>query len=369
MKGGETGMIHVLYVDDEPDLLDLGKLFLERDGGIRVDTAPSAQAALSMMEMCQYDAIVSDYQMPGIDGIAFLKQVRSGMGNVAFILFTGKGRKEIVMEALNNGADFYVQKNSDPISKFTELQHKIRLAVDSRMAETELIQKNKKITLLYNISRHEIANHLMVLREKLKMTRKMSKDPALLPCISKIEEAAKEIYNNLEIARRYQEIGINEQKRFMLNDILKQVVERADAAGIRCSVEVNSLEILADPLFPLVFSNLLDNTLRHGSHVTSLVVSCHRTARGMMVIWEDDGVGIPAEEKERIFNEGYGKNTGLGLFLCREILAITGITLQETGIIGRGARFELLVPEGKFHSGGGPWLSSAGVKQRSELQY
>ncbi len=71
-----TGIIRVLYVDDEPDLLEIGKLFLEQSGGFRVTTSSSAREALEAPELASYDAIVSDYLMPLIDGIAFLKEVR-----------------------------------------------------------------------------------------------------------------------------------------------------------------------------------------------------------------------------------------------------------------------------------------------------
>jgi K+-sensing histidine kinase KdpD len=361
-------MIHLLYVDDEPDQQDLAKKILARSGGIHIDTAPSAETALAMMEREHYDAIVSDFPLPDRDSIAFLRQIRSGQEGIAIILFTGKGHEEVVIEALNNGADFTVQKSGETEARFTELQHRIHQAVLGRMAENELMRKNKKITLLCKISRHGIANHLTVLRGKIKQTKKILKDPVLVSHVNKMEEAAKEIYNQLRIARMYQDIGENNPGWCRLRDILEQVVTRAGAAGIRCSVEVNGLEIYADPLIPQVFFNLLDNTLRHGMHVKTLTISCHRTDTGMKVRWEDDGVGIPVEEKERIFDEGYGKNTGLGLFLCSEILAITGITLQENGIPDRGARFELLVPDGKYRYCGEPWRLSAGMIQGSQLQ-
>ncbi|WP_243669577.1 ATP-binding protein [Methanoculleus chikugoensis] len=95
-----------------------------------------------------------------------------------------------------------------------------------------------------------------------------------------------------------------------------------------------------------VFSNLMDNTLRHGESATRVRVR-HRPAENgdLTLVWEDDGAGVPAEEKERIFYRGVGKNTGgLGLFLIREILGITGISIAETGEPGKGARFEMLVP-------------------------
>ena len=103
-------MYTVLYVDDEPQLLDLGKLFLERTTEFHVEIASSAKDALASPAIQSYDAIVSDYQMPDMDGIAFLKAVRERFGDVPFILFTGRGREDVVIDAINNGADFYLQK-------------------------------------------------------------------------------------------------------------------------------------------------------------------------------------------------------------------------------------------------------------------
>jgi len=85
-------MIRVLYVDDEPDLLDVGKLFIEQFKDISVDTAISAHQALDRLQQASYDAIVSDYMMPEMDGIALLKNIRHINRTIPFILFTGKGR-------------------------------------------------------------------------------------------------------------------------------------------------------------------------------------------------------------------------------------------------------------------------------------
>ena len=97
-----------------------------------------------------------------------------------------------------------------------------------------------------------------------------------------------------------------------------------------------------------VFFNLVDNAIRHGGRVTEITVRCEREPDGILLIVEDNGTGVQVTEKERIFKRGVGKNTGLGLFLVREILSITGITIKETGVYGKGARFEIHVPEGKF---------------------
>jgi PAS domain S-box-containing protein len=131
-------MISVLYVDDEPSLLEIGKHFLERNRQFSVDIITSAPAAFALMKTKSYDAIISDYQMPGMNGIEFLKRVRTSGKTIPFILFTGRGREEIIIQALNEGADFYLQKGGEPVSQFTELAHKIRQAVQQRRAEASI---------------------------------------------------------------------------------------------------------------------------------------------------------------------------------------------------------------------------------------
>ena len=131
--------ISVLYVDDEPDLLVLCRLFLEGEGNFTVATSTSAEASLNSPSLRSYDVIISDYQMPGMNGIAFLKEVRHRLSDLPFILFTGRGREEIVIEAINNGADFYIQKGGDPKAQFAELAHKVRQAVARRKSEREIV--------------------------------------------------------------------------------------------------------------------------------------------------------------------------------------------------------------------------------------
>jgi len=132
------GGIRVLYVDDEPGLLEVAQIFLEETAEFSVGISTSAEEALNNSSIPSYDAIISDYQMPGMDGIGFLKVVRERFGDIPFILFTGKGREEVVIDAINNGADFYLQKGGDPKSQFAELEHKIRQAVAQKKDKREL---------------------------------------------------------------------------------------------------------------------------------------------------------------------------------------------------------------------------------------
>ena len=137
-------MISVLYVDDEPVLLEIGRLFLEKSGQFRVDTVTSAREALQKLKSMSYDAIVSDYQMPEMDGIALLKAIRTEFPDLPFIIFTGKGREEIVIEAFDNGADFYLQKGGTPTPQFLELGHKIIAAVRRRRAEKAFLESETR---------------------------------------------------------------------------------------------------------------------------------------------------------------------------------------------------------------------------------
>ena len=132
--------MNLLFVDDEPDLLEVSKILINRiDPNINIATATSAEKALEMLEEQHYDVIVSDYQMPEMNGLDLLNSVRNEkMSNIPFIMFTGRGREEIAMEALNSGANCYFQKGTDVKSQYTLLVDAIRKEVRLNNAETSL---------------------------------------------------------------------------------------------------------------------------------------------------------------------------------------------------------------------------------------
>jgi len=146
-------LISVLYVDDEPDLLQIGKIFLEDSGTIDVETTLSGHDGLEKISAGKYDAVISDYQMPGMDGIEFLKSIRKSGNSIPFILFTGKGREEVVMQALNGGADFYLQKGGDPQVQFTELVHYIYRAVERKQAHDTILHLNRLYAVVSSTNR------------------------------------------------------------------------------------------------------------------------------------------------------------------------------------------------------------------------
>jgi len=121
----------VLLVDDDPLFLELSNIFLKVFYGITSDTVNSAKEALTKLEKDSYDVIVSDYDMPFIDGITFLRTIRNKKISIPFILFTGFGKEEIMHLAIENGANSFVQKTSNPKVQYSELSKQIWQIVSS----------------------------------------------------------------------------------------------------------------------------------------------------------------------------------------------------------------------------------------------
>ncbi len=146
--------INILFVDDEPGLLDQSKVFLEReDDDFRVVTTTNVKDALELLENDDFDVIVSDYQMPEMTGLEFLKILRKQRReDIPFIIFTGRGREEVAMEALNLGADRYIQKGGDPRSQYGVLASEIRQEFERYNAEKSLSRKNKLLIQIFERS-------------------------------------------------------------------------------------------------------------------------------------------------------------------------------------------------------------------------
>jgi signal transduction histidine kinase len=208
---------------------------------------------------------------------------------------------------------------------------------------------NKKLNLLSGITRHDIKNQILALMGFIALAKMKTSDPDLLHYIEQEETAAQNIQRQIEFTKNYEEIGVHapQWQDIGMHCAAMQALVAKD--GIRVSAAVKGLEIFADPLLEKVFENLIDNSRRHGERVRQISFSTLQYGLDYIaLVYEDDGVGIHEEDKGRIFEKGFGKNTGLGLFLIREILSITGLTIKETGEYGRGARIEIMVPKGKY---------------------
>jgi PAS domain S-box-containing protein len=478
-------MPNVLFVDDEPELLTLGRLILEKDGEFSVDTADSAQEGLKKLREGHFNAIISDYLMPDTDGIEFLREVRSEFGPIPFILFTGKGREDVVIEAMNQGVDFYIQKGCDPQAQFRELISKVRDAVmrnrpergiqekseeldqfftlaldllcivdsegtfrrlnsawestlgyrmeelvgkkfldlihpddlnatvvaveqmrtgrevinfvnrfrcsdgsyrwiewrsfpcgekliyaaarditERKQVEHALQLANKKLNLMAEITRHDIRNKLTVLGGYLSLLKEYPPKPQAMMYIDKLLATTTTIAEHIEFTRLYQNLGMVAPSWQNVQGTFFRACTHVELQQVHVRSDLDDLEIFADPLLERVFFNQIDNTLRYGGTTVSMMsLDARETPDGLLITIEDNGIGIPDQDKEKIFRRGFGKNTGLGLFLAREILSITNITIRETGEYQHGARFELFVPRGVFR-----YCRSAKTNRRNSLR-
>jgi PAS domain S-box-containing protein len=210
----------------------------------------------------------------------------------------------------------------------------------------------RKLNLLSSITRHDINNQLTVLMGYLEMLEMKQSDSSSSGYFRKVTTAAQRISTIIQFTKTYESIGVMAPA---WQDIRALGTAAAKEAPLGQVVLKNDLperaEVFADPLIVKVFYNLMDNAARYGGKITTIRLSVDGRDGDPVIVCEDDGNGVPAEEKEKIFERGYGKNTGLGLFLAREILDITGITIRERGEPGTGARFEITVPKGAYRSG------------------
>jgi len=470
-------MISILLVDDEPAILDIAKRFLEKTGSISVVTALSAKDALIILRQQSFDAIVSDYEMPEMTGVQFLRELRIHGDHTPFIIFTGKGREQIVVEALNAGATFYLEKGSNPKALFAELSNQIEQAVNRRTAESALKESeekyraliehglegiaildlqgkilfanraaartfdmennesligrnifkfiapdsksaamndfssvvhgtdaylavyrcitakgkdiwidsigkrimyegapadlvsirnitplkqateklevlNNKLKLVSSVMRHDIRNKITAVSGYTELAKSVTSDPEILECLGKQEPLFDDILEELEFIHDYEKIGSTAPTWQDPDTLTRSFQPDLQKQGISLDRSVKGFRVYADPLLERVFFNLIDNSLRHGGKITSVRIAAKLQDTSLLLTYEDDGRGIPADQKTKVFEKGFGANTGLGLFLIKEILAITGITITETGEPGKGVHFELLVPEGGYEREG-----------------
>lgn len=209
-----------------------------------------------------------------------------------------------------------------------------------KRAEEKLRLTNKKLRLLSGITRHDVRNQMMAIEGYIELIRLRKPETRIAEYLEKIALCLGHISKSFDFMREYEEIGTKGSIWQEISTSIEPLLE----SGIPITNTCQKVSIIADPLLTKVFSNLLDNTIRHGGEATEITISCEERAGSLRIFWQDNGTGIPTNMKERIFEYKCGKNSGYGLYLIREILATTGITIHEEGVPGEGARFVLSVP-------------------------
>jgi len=228
------------------------------------------------------------------------------------------------------------------------IQCNIRDVTERKRAEEALALASRKLNLMSGITRHDIMNQLTGLSCSLELALETVKDPEGTILINLAQKAADTIHRQITFTREYEDLGVKAPEWQRFSDIIHSAVSQLVTTNITFEIPEDRLEIYADPLLLKVFYNLFDNAQQHGGEVTRICISHQPAGNGLIITVADNGRGISPGDKTHLFERGFGKNTGLGLFHSREILSITGISICETGIPGKGAQFEIAVPEGAF---------------------
>lgn len=257
---------------------------------------------------------------------------------------------EMFEQKLNGGKGEHIWVIASPLygpgGTITGAIESIRIVTDRKRAEDALQRANQKLNLLSSITRHDINNQLTVLQGYREILETELPDTRFAEYFQKINAAGQRIYAMIQFTREYEQIGVHAPSWQDCRTLADTAAKEAPLGQVMVKNDLPcGAEVFADPLIVKVFYNLMDNAVRYGGKITTIRFSVQESGDTHIIVCEDDGDGVRADEKKKIFERGFGKNTGLGLFLSREILAITGITIQETGEPGTGARFEMTVPK------------------------
>lgn len=397
-----TGQIEILFIDDDPDLLDIACQYLEREGEYSIITSQSALSAINLINEYSFDIIISDYEMKRMDGIALLKHLREKGDTIPFIIFTGKGREEVVIEALNGGADFYLQKGGHPIAQFAELSNKIHYAVSRRRAEKELIERNKNLefirrelaTVNENLKEQvrertrdliESEEHIeLLLKQKDQFIYQLAHDlrtpltpvVAMLPLLSigiqdpdarqlldifskSIENLQKMAEDILFYAQINQQFSINDYAEYFLMDLVSDAFEANSFLIEQKELTIKSL-IPSDLRIRLsrsqahqLFGNLINNAVKYNLFKGNVLVEASTDKKWVLVQISDTGIGITEERLEQIWDEmSTGdkarkdpESKGMGLPIVRRIITLHKgtVTVSSQGT-GKGTTFRLRLP-------------------------
>ncbi|MGD2065807.1 MAG: PAS domain S-box protein [Candidatus Bathyarchaeota archaeon] len=206
---------------------------------------------------------------------------------------------------------------------------------------------NEKLSVIGRLTRHDSRNKLAVIANNAYLAKnKLAPDNSALENLGDIESAVDQMIKIFDFARNYELLGTEELSYV---DVKKSFDEAflllSCPDNVKPVIECDGLKVWADSLLRQIFYNLIDNSVKYGEIVSRIKVYCKEEKNSLKLVYEDDGVGIPAGEKEKIFVEGYGKGTGYGLYLIRKICEDYGWTIKETGVTGEGIQFTMTIPK------------------------
>lgn len=277
--------------------------------------------------------------------------------------------RPIMMELLTRGEAWFetekIKKDGSVLpveisARLAKLKDKTYVIAISRdisrrkREERALRIANQKLQLMNIVAWHDIQNNVTGLQGYVELSKGLVTDEKLKKFMDSEEDVLKVIERQLQYTKEYQEMGIHPPQWVNLPQVLRMIVSFREIGSLKFRMDLHDLELYCDPVIEKVFSLLIENTERHGKKATEIHISCNETADGLLLIYEDDGVGIPGERKKDLFVRGVGSATGFSLFFVHDILEISDMTIQETGEPQKGVRFEISVPKGLYRAGRDP---------------
>lgn len=309
-----------------------GIIFEVNEGFTRISGyGPEESIGRTTMELSFWDN--------GVDRKEVIRQVHTGRVTDLELLLRHKSGRSLI--CLLSAEEIIIHGEACIMATLADITAR-------KHAEDALRQANRQLGLLSSITRHDILNRIMVTSFYSQELLNEKIDPLCNKPIQAIAQATSEIRTLIEFTGQYQELGAAAPQWQQVESLFSHPDIQGLLQDISFRSDLRSLEIYADLMLRKVMYNLVENSVRHGKGVSRIKLHAHEEGEDLLICYEDDGGGIAEGEKERIFSKGFGKNTGLGLFLIREILSITGLTITETGEPGIGVRFEIRIPPGKF---------------------
>ena len=277
--------------------------------------------------------------------------------------FSGHGWEEDFSReiSMKNGSNqIFFDVNVSPIRFEDRVEGRlviIRDVTEAYLYGEALKEANKKINLMSSITRHDILNQVNVLSGYTELLSEMlsedfKKDPKAGRYLNNLKKSIDTIHSHILFTGAYQNLGVESPVWQSVRGTASEAAFAFSNSRVEFSMPEGDMEVYADPLFQKAFYNLFDNALSHGESVSDISVTFREAGDIAVIEVLDNGTGISPDMKEAIFDKSVGKNTGLGLFLVKNIFSITGMEIRETGCEGKGARFEITVPPGNWRLGG-----------------
>ena len=321
------------------DSIQAGVLIIDAVTHIIADVNP---AALAMIGIASRDNVIGkcchNFICPTLEGQCPITDLGMQVDNAERILMTYDGTKIPIIKYV-----VPVTLKGQP--------HLLETFIDNserKKAEAAIELANRKLNLMNNITRHDILNTITGIYGCVDMLRASGVETENDRLLADIKEQVRVIQRQITFTKEYQEVGIRLPQWQNVRAIITKVLKNFEKLPFSPLLEIGEFEIYADPLFEKVIYNLVDNAVRYTETAMQFTFSSRKSGKTLILICEDNGVGISDDQKELIFKRGIGRNTGMGLFLTREILEITGISICETGVFGKGARFEISIPLGGY---------------------